>query len=90
MNLNQAPAGQRARRKGCPGSCQGGRSWPWQFLGLFLLVAVMGGPARLAGGAYQETNPSAKVQNAWLTASVSVVDTTASASPTITLCSRLT
>ena len=49
------------------------RPWLWRFLGICLLAAVVGGPASLAGGVYQETSPSAKVQNAWLTASVSVV-----------------
>ena len=51
----------------------GYRPWLWRFLGICLLAAVVGGPASLAGGVYQETSPSAKVQNAWLTASVSVV-----------------
>jgi hypothetical protein len=66
---------------GLAGGC---RSRPWQSLGIFLLAAVLGGPARLAGGGYQETSPPAKVQNAWLTASVSGAGTTAAAPPTIT------
>ena len=55
------------------------RPWLWRFLGICLLAAlvggpaVVGGPASLANGVYQETSPSAKVQNVWLTASVSVV-----------------
>ena len=58
----------------------GRRSWLWRFLGICLLAAVVGSPARWAGGVYQETGASAKVQNTWLTAHVSAVATT----PTIT------
>jgi hypothetical protein len=54
-----------------------------RFLAICLLAAAVGGPASLTGWAYQETSPFAKVQNAWLTASVSTVDTTPAA-PTIT------
>jgi len=89
MDLNQPPPGKMPHLRGlggkvAPGRATGGRSRLWQFLGIILLAAVLGGPARLAGGGYQETGPSAKVQNAWLTASVSGAGTAAVASPTIT------
>ena len=89
MNLKQPLPGKMPHLKGLGGKvalglARGDRSWPWQFLGIFLLAAVVGSPARLAGEGYQETSPSAKVQNAWLTASVSDAGTTASASPVIT------
>jgi hypothetical protein len=51
----------------------GFRSWLWRFLGISLLATVIGCPASLAGGVRQETSPPAKAQNAWLTASASVV-----------------
>jgi len=81
MDLNQPPPGKMPHLRGLGGKvalglARGGRSRLWQFLGVLLLAAVLGGPARLAGGGYQETSPSAKVQNAWLTASVSVPGTT--------------
>jgi hypothetical protein len=43
-----------------------------KFLGICLLAAVVGGPATAAGPAGQQTSPAAKVQQAWLTAAVSV------------------
>ena len=62
----------------------GRRPWLWRFLGICLLAAAVGSPALLAGGVSHETSaPSAKVHNAWLTATVSIVDTTPAA-PTIT------
>ena len=89
MDLNQPPPGKMPHLRGLGGKvalglARGGRSRLWQFLGILLLAAVLGGPARLAGGGDQQTSPSAKVQNAWLTASVSGVGTTAVAAPAIT------
>ena len=79
MDMNQPPPGKAPDLTDLDGKVSvglvGRRPWLWRFLGICLLAAVIGGPASLAGGLHQETTPSAKVQNAWLTASVSVVDT---------------
>ena len=79
MDMNQPPPGKAPDLTDLSGKVSvrliGHRPWLWRFLGICLLAAVVGGPASLAGGVYQETNPSANVQDAWLTASVSVVDT---------------
>ena len=84
MDMNQPPPGQVPDLTDLGGKVSvrptGYRPWLWRFLGICLLAAVVGGPASLAGRVYQETSPSAKVQNAWLTASVSV----AAAADTIT------
>ena len=79
MDINQPPPGKAPDLTDLSGKVSvrpiGHRPWLWRFLAICLLAAVVGGPASLAGGVYQETSPSANVQDAWLTASVSVVDT---------------
>jgi len=79
MDMNQPPPGKVPDLTYLGGKVSvrriGFRSWLWRFLGICLLATVIGGPASLAGGVYQETSPPAKAQNARLTASVSVVDT---------------
>ena len=84
MDMNQPPPGEVPDLTGLTGKVSvglaGRRPWLWRFLGICLLAPVVGGPASLAGGVYLETSSSAKVQNAWLTASVSV----AAAADTIT------
>lgn len=47
------------------------RSWGRSLLGACLLVAVMGGPASLAGRVGQETGPA--TQRAWVTAFAAVI-----------------
>ena len=79
MGMNQPPPGKVPDLTDLGGKVSvrliGYRRWLWRFLGICLLAAVVGGPASLAGGVYQETSPSAKVQNAWLTASVGEAQT---------------
>src|SRR5450755_4621441 len=76
MDLNQSPLGKVPDLTGLIGKVALGlvarRSWLWRFLGILLLTAVVGTAARLAGGVYQETSPSAHVQKAWLTSHFSV------------------
>ena len=80
MDLDQPQLGKVPDLTGLSGKVAPGltgrRSWLWRFLGICLLAAVVGSPARWAGGVYQETSPSAKVQNTWLTAHVGAVATT--------------
>ena len=87
MDLNQSPLGKVPDLTGLIGKVAlglaGRRSWLWRFLGICLLAAVVGSPARWAAGVGQETSPSAKVQNTWLTAHVSTV-AQAPTAPTIT------
>jgi hypothetical protein len=77
MDMSQRPSGRVPDLAGLGRKVSvrlaGRRRWLWRFLGICLLAAVVGGPASLAGGAYQQTSPSGKGQNAWLTAFVSVV-----------------
>ena len=77
MDVNQPPPGKVPDLTYLGGKVfvlrLGFRSWLWRFLGICLLAIVIGGPASLAGGVYQETSPPAKAQNVWLTASASVV-----------------
>ncbi len=79
MGMNQPPPGKVPDLTDLGGKVSvrliGYRRWLWRFLGICLLAAVVGGPASLAGGVYQETSPSAEVQNAWLTASVGEAQT---------------
>ncbi len=79
MGMNQPPPGKVPDLTDLGGKVSvrliGYRRWLWRFLGICLLAAVVGGPASLAGGVYQETSPSAKVQNAWLTSSVGEAQT---------------
>ena len=69
MDLNQPPPGQVSVGLG------GRRPWLWGFLRICLLAAVVGSAASFAGRVNAETSPSATLQNAWLTASVRVIDT---------------
>ena len=73
MDINQPPPGKVPDLTGLTGEVSVGlarrRPWLWRFLGICLLAAVVAGPASLAGGVHQETSPSAKVQNNWLTVS---------------------
>src|SRR5271165_2094160 len=79
MVMNQPPPGKVPDLTDLGGKISarpiGYRPWLSRFLGICLLAAVVGGPASLAGGVYQQTSPSAKVQNAWLTASVGEAQT---------------
>jgi len=79
MGMNQPPPGKVPDLTDLGGKISarpiGYRPWLSRFLGICLLAAVVGGPASLAGGVYQQTSPSAKVQNAWLTASVGEAQT---------------
>ena len=76
MDLNQSPLGKVPDLTGLIGKVAlglaGRRTWLWRFLGILLLTAAVGGPVTSAGGVYQETSPSAKVQKAWLTSHFSV------------------
>jgi hypothetical protein len=87
MDLDQPQPGKVPDLTGLSGKVAPGltgrRSWLGRFLGICLLAAVVGSPARWAGGVDRETSPSAKVQNTWLTTHVSAVPTTPAA-PTIT------
>ncbi len=87
MDLDQPQLGKVPDLTGLSGKVAlgltGCQSRLWRFLGICLLAAVVSSPARWAGGVYQETSPSAKVQNTWLTAHVSAAATTPTA-PTIT------
>src|SRR5271165_1997672 len=79
MGMNQPPPGKVPDLTDLGGKISarpiGYRPWLSRFLGICLLAAVVGGPASLAGGVFQQTSPSAKVQNAWLTASVGEAQT---------------
>ena len=46
------------------------RSWVWRFLGICLLAAVVGGPARLTTGLDYGTSPAANLQHAQVAAAV--------------------
>jgi len=87
MDMSQLPPGNVPDLAGLGGKVSvrlaGRRPWLWRFPAICLLAAVVGGPASLAGRVYQETSPSAKA-HASLAASVSIVDTTTPATPTIT------
>jgi hypothetical protein len=88
MDMIQPPPGEVPDLAGPDGTDSvrraGRRRWLWTFRGICLLAAAVSGPASSAGWVYQQTSPSAEVQNAWLTASVSVVDTPTPAAPVIT------
>ena len=88
MDINQPPPGKAPDLTDLSGKVSvrliGHRPWLSRFLGICLLAAVVGGPASLPGGIYQETSPSAKVQNAWLASSISARDATTLEAQTIT------
>jgi hypothetical protein len=79
MDLDQPPPGKVPDLTGQAGKVSvglgGRRPWLWGLLGICLLAAVVGRAASFAGWVNAETSPSATLQNAWLTASVKVIDT---------------